>query len=63
MSGSSWSRWAMNDLTVDATKELARTLGCESDDSVAIKRCLKEATTDDMRNAVLKMVSRTINFC
>ncbi|KAH7701858.1 CRE-GES-1 protein [Aphelenchoides avenae] len=55
MSGSGFSQWATNHLSVEATKELARTLGCESDDSADIKRCLKEATTDDMRNAVLKM--------
>ncbi|KAH7711698.1 CRE-GES-1 protein [Aphelenchoides avenae] len=55
MSGSAFSQWATNDLTLEATKELAKTLGCESDDSTDIKRCLKEATRDDVRAAVLKM--------
>lgn len=56
MSGSSFARWATNELTVDATKELAKELKCDSRDSSAIKKCLKKAANEELRAAAMKIV-------
>ncbi len=51
MSGSAFCQWAINEATVNSTKELTKAIGC----SGGAKECLKSKTIDELYDGVEKI--------
>lgn len=56
ISGSILAEWAMNDGVIDHSKKLAQELGCDIETSEKILDCMKNMTTEDIKQATENLV-------